>query len=67
MFSGFLTADGFLELNINGNKKKFSSLRRAAITAWGKDIPSQWKFWKVNYGTKKENSLEHFRNLIEFV
>jgi hypothetical protein len=60
IFSGFLTEDGYLELEINGTKKRFGSLRHAAIAAWGRDIQSQWKFWKVD-----DVPLEHFRNQIK--
>ena len=58
-FSGFLTDDGFFELNISGRTQKFNSFRVAAIAAWGTDVPSQWKFWKVN-----DQSLEYYKNLI---
>lgn len=44
--SGYLTEDGYLELEINGTKQKLS-LRRAALCAWGCNPPSQWKFWEA--------------------
>jgi hypothetical protein len=64
VFSGFLTEDGYIELDINGSKKKFGSLRRAAFVAWGRDIQSQWKFWKVK-DEIEEKPLEYFRKLID--
>lgn len=65
VFSGFLTEDGYLELNINGRLTKFGSLRYAAFSAWGKDISSQWKFWKTNNDSGEEKTLEYFKNLID--
>ena len=59
--TGHLTEDGFLELDVYGKKKKFGSLRFAAMSIWGSDIPSQWKFWKVS---DVDMPLEHFRNQI---
>lgn len=64
--SGFLTKDGFLEIEINGITKKFGSLRRAAISAWGSDVASQWKFWKVNINTPEEQTLEYYKKLLPF-
>jgi len=58
-FTGFLTEDGFLELTVNGVKRKFGSLRRAAIAAWGRDVSNQWQFWMVG-----DKSLEYYRKQI---
>ncbi|RYY70763.1 MAG: hypothetical protein EOO13_05465 [Chitinophagaceae bacterium] len=55
-FCGHLTADGFLEISTGNAKRRFGSLRYAAYELWGKDIPSQWKFWKVD-----DVPLEHFK------
>ncbi len=66
VFSGFLTEDGYLELNSNGSFKKFGSLRYAAFKLWGSDISSSWKFWKAKVTIdSEEESLEYFKNLIE--
>jgi hypothetical protein len=63
--SGFLTEDGYLELNINGIKKKFGSLRWAAFEVWRKILQeSQWSFWKVKFDGL-EKPLEDFRKLIK--
>jgi len=65
--SGFLTEDGYLELEINGIKKKFSSLRRAVYEIWRKPLQrSQWEFWKVKvHNGGEEKPLEYFKNLID--
>lgn len=63
--TGFLTEDGYLELQINGSKEKFGSLRKAAYKVWKRDIKNQWEFWKAKDKIdKEEKPLEYFRNLI---
>jgi hypothetical protein len=64
-FEGHLTEDGYLELEINGSKRKFGSLRRAVITVWARDTPSQWKFWKVKNDKNEKIDLEYYKNLID--
>ena len=59
-FCGHLTEDGFLEITFGSLNKKYGSLRRAAFELWGRDNPSQWKFWKVD-----DKPLEYYRNLIK--
>jgi Restriction Enzyme Adenine Methylase Associated len=63
-FVGHLTEDGYIELEINGNKRKFGSLRRAVITVWGRDTSSQWKFWKVKNDKGEQIDLEYYKNQI---
>ncbi len=62
--SGFLTNDGYLEMEINGTKKKYS-LRSAALYAWGSDPPNQWKFWEATDNNGVRKPLEEFRKQIK--
>lgn len=59
-FFGHLTEDGFIEIEKNGAKMKFSSLRKAVYQIWKIGLPiSQWEFWKVG-----DIPLENFRQRI---
>jgi|GEM_PF-3587121 len=58
--TGYLTADGFIEIEINGIKRKLS-LRRAALCAWGTNPSNQWQFWETLDGNNEKKSLEFFR------
>jgi len=59
-FTGYLTADGFIEIEINGIKKKLS-LRRAALCAWGSNPSNQWQFWETQDDNNEKKPLEFFR------
>jgi hypothetical protein len=63
-FSGHLTYDGFIELDLKGLKRKLS-LRRAAYYAWKCDSQNQWLFWKAKDINGHQKTLDHFRNLIK--
>jgi hypothetical protein len=63
---GNLTKDGYLELEINGIKQKYRSLRRAAYGAFRIPLQrSQWEFWKVKDQTKEGKPLEYYIKLID--
>ena len=63
-FTGHLTSDGYLELEVNGISKKLS-LRRAALYAWGSNpSPNQWAFWEAPDSNGEKQSLEYFKKLL---
>ena len=62
-FTGHLTSDGYLELEVNGISKKLS-LRRAALYVWGSNpSPNQWAFWEALDSNGEKQSLEYFKKL----
>jgi hypothetical protein len=58
--TGHLTKDGYLELEINNSKGKYS-LRRGAILAFKTDPLNQWKFWEAIDENNEKRPLEEFR------
>lgn len=57
---GYFTVDGFFEIELNGIKKKYNSLRKAFYDVWGSGpTMSQWDFWFV-----EGIPLEEFRKKI---
>lgn len=57
---GYFTVDGYFEIEVNGVKNKYNSLRKAFYDVWG-SVPtiSQWDFWLVD-----GIPLEEFRKKI---
>lgn len=57
---GHFTIDGYFEIEVNGVKNKYNSLRKAFYDVWG-SVPtiSQWDFWLVD-----GIPLEEFRKKI---
>jgi hypothetical protein len=62
-YTGHLTEDGYLELTVNGIKKKLS-LRRAALFAWKSCPPNQWSFWEAIDSNGEKKPLAYFRKLL---
>jgi len=60
----YLTEDGFIEVEINGGKKKLS-LRKAALVIWGTNPANQWTFWEASYKGEEKKPLEYFLTLLK--
>jgi hypothetical protein len=65
VFSGYLTMEGFFELNVDGKKILFSTFRAAAEFAWNKVIPTDgWNIWTATDKNGGNYSLKHYRQIL---